>query len=102
MHSLTAQDVQHTCIFIILRHISIIVWHDAPGGFWDFQPNLEHADTAYTTMALGVHTDTTYFTDPVGYAHCHEARQTCHAGANPPPSALLPHWDGRAVCKCSI
>ena len=36
------------------------------GGFWDFQPNLEHADTAYTTLALGCHTDTTYFTDPIG------------------------------------
>ena len=37
------------------------------GGFWDFLPNLEHADTAYTTLALGAHTDNTYFTDPAGY-----------------------------------
>nr|KAJ3411734.1 hypothetical protein HK105_002553 [Polyrhizophydium stewartii] len=36
------------------------------GGFWDFSPNLEHGDTAYTTIALPAHTDTTYFTDPIG------------------------------------
>ncbi|CAG8574144.1 2994_t:CDS:2 [Ambispora leptoticha] len=35
------------------------------GGFYDFTPNLEHGDTAYTTLALKVHTDTTYFTDPI-------------------------------------
>jgi hypothetical protein len=46
-----------------------------PGGFWDFTPNLEHADTAYTTLALGAHTDTTYFTDPIGYHYEH-----AHAG----------------------
>jgi trimethyllysine dioxygenase len=36
------------------------------GGFWDLTPDLEHGDTAYTTAALSAHTDTTYFTDPVG------------------------------------
>ncbi|KAI9223198.1 hypothetical protein BC828DRAFT_376494 [Blastocladiella britannica] len=36
------------------------------GTYWDFTPNLEHGDTAYTTIALPAHTDTTYFTDPVG------------------------------------
>ncbi|CAD6936286.1 unnamed protein product [Tilletia controversa] len=36
------------------------------GGFWDFTSNLAHGDTAYTTLALGAHTDTTYFTDPAG------------------------------------
>ncbi|CAO3566319.1 unnamed protein product [Mortierella alpina] len=36
------------------------------GGFWDFTSDLGHGDTAYTDIALGVHTDTTYFTDPVG------------------------------------
>jgi trimethyllysine dioxygenase len=36
------------------------------GGFWEFTANLEHGDTAYTNIALGAHTDTTYFTDPVG------------------------------------
>jgi len=37
------------------------------GGFWDFTSDLGHGDTAYTDLALGAHTDTTYFTDPVGY-----------------------------------
>ncbi|KAL7746558.1 hypothetical protein RI367_008085 [Sorochytrium milnesiophthora] len=41
------------------------------GGFWDFTPNLEHGDTAYTSIALGAHTDTTYFSDPVGLQMFH-------------------------------
>ncbi|OLL26257.1 Trimethyllysine dioxygenase [Neolecta irregularis DAH-3] len=36
------------------------------GGFWDFTSNLDHKDTAYTTLALKAHTDTTYFTQPAG------------------------------------
>ncbi|WFD42640.1 trimethyllysine dioxygenase [Malassezia psittaci] len=36
------------------------------GGFWDFTSNMAHGDTAYTSLALGAHTDTTYFTDPAG------------------------------------
>ena len=33
----------------------------ADGTFWDFTSDLAKGDTAYTTMALGAHTDTTYF-----------------------------------------
>ncbi|KAJ3294844.1 hypothetical protein HDU79_010352 [Rhizoclosmatium sp. JEL0117] len=36
------------------------------GKFWDFTANNAHADTAYTGLALQSHTDTTYFTDPIG------------------------------------
>ncbi|KAF5327330.1 hypothetical protein D9619_004013 [Psilocybe cf. subviscida] len=36
------------------------------GKFWDFTSDLEKGDTAYTTLALGAHTDNTYFTDPCG------------------------------------
>jgi len=36
------------------------------GGFWDFTSDLAKGDTAYTTMGLPAHTDTTYFTDPCG------------------------------------
>ncbi|KEP50204.1 trimethyllysine dioxygenase [Rhizoctonia solani 123E] len=36
------------------------------GGFWDFTSDLEHGDTAYTNLALGAHTDTTYLSDPCG------------------------------------
>ncbi|KAL1986228.1 hypothetical protein VTN96DRAFT_6743 [Rasamsonia emersonii] len=34
------------------------------GGFWDFTSDLTFKDTAYTSEALGAHTDNTYFTDP--------------------------------------
>ncbi|KAK9446633.1 uncharacterized protein V1518DRAFT_423636 [Limtongia smithiae] len=42
------------------------------GGFWDFTSDLAKADTAYTDLALRVHTDGTYFTDPPGLQllHC--------------------------------
>ncbi|KAF8824903.1 hypothetical protein HHX47_DHR7000212 [Lentinula edodes] len=36
------------------------------GGFWEFTSNLAKGDTAYTNIALGAHTDNTYFTDPCG------------------------------------
>ena len=36
----------------------------AIGGFWDFTANMSFKDTAYTTEAIGPHTDNTYFTDP--------------------------------------
>ncbi|KAF8907359.1 hypothetical protein CPB84DRAFT_1813601 [Gymnopilus junonius] len=36
------------------------------GKFWDFTSDLAKGDTAYTTLALGAHTDNTYFTDPCG------------------------------------
>lgn len=32
---------------------------------------MSHADTAYTSIALGLHTDTTYFSDPVGLQMFH-------------------------------
>lgn len=45
--------------------------HYAP-GMWDFTSNLAHADTAYTDLALNAHTDTTYFSDPVGLQMFHK------------------------------
>lgn len=41
------------------------------GGFYDFTSDLRMKDTAYTSEALGAHTDTAYFTDPVGYQMFH-------------------------------
>jgi trimethyllysine dioxygenase len=41
------------------------------GSLWDFTNDLAHGDTAYTQLALPAHTDTTYFTDPVGYQCFH-------------------------------
>ncbi|HJL03699.1 MAG TPA: TauD/TfdA family dioxygenase [Polyangiaceae bacterium LLY-WYZ-15_(1-7)] len=42
------------------------------GDLWDFTADLAHGDTAYTTLAIGPHTDGTYFTDPPGLQafHC--------------------------------
>lgn len=48
--------------------------HTIFGGFWDFTANLAFKDTAYTTQAIGPHTDGTYSFDPPGYQifHCLE------------------------------
>ena len=49
------------------------------GGFYDFTSDLSLKDTAYTTLSLGAHTDTTYFSDPAGLQMFH----------------LLSHTDGK-------
>jgi len=36
------------------------------GGFWDFTADPAKKDAAHATLALGVRTDTTYFSDPIG------------------------------------
>ena len=48
--------------------------HTLFGGFWDFTANMEHKDTAYTTLSIGPHTDGTYSFDAPGYQmfHCLE------------------------------
>jgi trimethyllysine dioxygenase len=42
------------------------------GGMWDFTANLAFKDTAYTSAAIGPHTDGTYSIDSPGYQmfHC--------------------------------
>jgi trimethyllysine dioxygenase len=42
------------------------------GGMWDFTANLAFKDTAYTSSAIGPHTDGTYSIDSPGYQmfHC--------------------------------
>ena len=42
------------------------------GGMWDFTTNLAFKDTAYTSAAIGPHTDGTYSIDSPGYQlfHC--------------------------------
>lgn len=49
------------------------------GGFYDFTADLASKDTAYTSIALDAHTDTTYFSDPAGLQMFH----------------LLSHTDGK-------
>ncbi|TDL13963.1 Clavaminate synthase-like protein, partial [Rickenella mellea] len=48
--------------------------------FWDFTSDLAKGDTAYTTMALAAHTDTTYFTDPCGLQIFHLLSHTDGTG----------------------
>lgn len=45
--------------------------HTIFGGFWDLTANMEHKDTAYTTLAIGPHTDGTYSFDAPGYQMLH-------------------------------
>ncbi|GLB40713.1 putative protein of unknown function (DUF971) [Lyophyllum shimeji] len=50
------------------------------GRFWDFTSDLAKGDMAYTTIALGAHTDTTYFTDPCGLQVFHLLSHTDGSG----------------------
>lgn len=50
------------------------------GRFWDFTSDLAKGDTAYTTLALGAHTDNTYFTDPCGLQLFHLLSHTGGTG----------------------
>lgn len=42
------------------------------GSLWDFSSNQEHSDSAYTSVSIGLHTDSTYSIDPPGMQllHC--------------------------------
>ncbi|KAI9746670.1 MAG: hypothetical protein M1818_000384 [Claussenomyces sp. TS43310] len=50
------------------------------GGFYDFTSDLTMKDTAYTSLALPAHTDTTYFTDPAGLQMFHLLSHTAGEG----------------------
>jgi trimethyllysine dioxygenase len=52
------------------------------GGYYDFTANLEHKDTAYTSMAIGPHTDGTYSVDAPGYQMFHCLAAECSGGEN--------------------
>ena len=65
----------------LLKGISYIR-HTHYGGFYDFTSDLALKDTAYTTVALEVHTDTTYFTDPAGLQMFHLLSHTGGNGGN--------------------
>eukprot|EP00733_Pompholyxophrys_punicea_P001453 Pompholyxophrys_punicea_v1_NODE_731_length_1386_cov_6.960180.p1 type:complete len:248 gc:universal NODE_731_length_1386_cov_6.960180:556-1299(+) len=58
---------------IIARKTSVIR-NTHFGLMWDFCPNFEHADLAYSTSYLPLHTDSTYFSEPTGLQmfHCVE------------------------------
>jgi trimethyllysine dioxygenase len=52
------------------------------GGYYDFTANLEHKDTAYTSMAISAHTDGTYSLDAPGYQMFHCLAADCSGGEN--------------------
>ena len=52
------------------------------GGYWDFTADLAHKDTAYTSMAIGPHTDGTYALDAPGYQMFHCLAAECTGGEN--------------------
>jgi len=52
------------------------------GGYWDFTANMEHKDTAYTSMVIGPHTDGTYSFDAPGYQMFHCLAAECTGGEN--------------------
>ncbi len=52
------------------------------GGYWDFTANMEHKDTAYTSLAIGPHTDGTYAIDAPGYQMFHCLAADCTGGEN--------------------
>ncbi|KAK0935332.1 hypothetical protein LTR48_004953 [Friedmanniomyces endolithicus] len=56
------------------------------GAFYDFTSDLSSKDTAYTSEALELHTDNTYFTDPAGLQALH----------------LLSHTDGTGGESCLV
>jgi trimethyllysine dioxygenase len=52
------------------------------GGYYDFTADLAHKDTAYTSMAIGPHTDGTYSLDAPGYQIFHCLAADCSGGEN--------------------
>ncbi|KAL7730186.1 hypothetical protein ACLKA6_016465 [Drosophila palustris] len=54
------------------------------GEMWTFSDKADHADTAYTQLYLGSHTDNTYFTDAAGLQalHCIEHSGDAQGGEN--------------------
>ncbi|KAI4126679.1 MAG: hypothetical protein LQ347_004862, partial [Umbilicaria vellea] len=65
-------------------------------SFWDFTSDLSSADTAYTTLALAAHTDTTYFTDPCGLQLFHLLSHTDGSGG---ASLLVDAFNAAATLK---
>ncbi|THV68776.1 Trimethyllysine dioxygenase [Aureobasidium pullulans] len=63
------------------------------GGFYDFTSNMASKDTAYTSLALESHTDTTYFSEPAGLQMFH---MLSHTGGSGGESLLV---DGFAAAR---
>lgn len=68
------------------------------GGFWDFTADLAKGDTAYTNLALGAHTDNTYFTDPCGLQLFHLLSHTNGSGG---ATLLVDGFQAAETLRCS-
>jgi trimethyllysine dioxygenase len=66
------------------------------GGYYDFTANMEHKDTAYTSMAIGPHTDGTYSLDAPGYQMFHCLAAECTGGDN----VLIDGFNVGAIMQC--
>lgn len=75
----STQELLEKISFIRLTHY---------GGFYDFIPDLALADTAYTNLPLGAHTDGTYFSDPPGLQAFHLLSHTDNSSGRKPGESL--------------
>ncbi|KAI9663340.1 MAG: hypothetical protein M1831_002624 [Alyxoria varia] len=71
--------------------------HTHYGAFYDFTSDLALKDTAYTSEALDLHTDTTYFNDPAGLQMFHLLSHTEGAGGG---SQLVDGYAAAHELKC--
>ena len=88
---LLLQRIPRSCLSGLLSFASLTmvrqVWYNRSfsglpvvGAFFDFTADLASKDTAYTSLALGAHTDTTYFSDPIGLQMLHILHHTQGSG----------------------
>ncbi len=68
------------------------------GGYYDFTANMEHKDTAYTSMAIGPHTDGTYSFDAPGYQMFHCLGLDCTGG----DSVLIDGFEIAAIMQTEM
>ena len=68
------------------------------GGYYDFTANMEHKDTAYTSMAIGPHTDGTYSFDAPGYQMFHCLGLECTGG----DSVLIDGFEIAAIMQAEM
>ncbi len=52
------------------------------GNYYEMTSNLEHKDTAYTPLAISLHTDGTYSNDAPSYQVFHCLEENCEGGDN--------------------
>lgn len=76
-------DVSETATEALIKRVGPPMATTFSPGMWTFTSNMERGDTAYSSVYLAPHTDTTYFSNPgrIQVFHCLE-REGCHGGDN--------------------